>query len=158
MTNQMSASHQVSISHDPLEERTSAGRDQLHGRGYASGDNWPSGGIRTRPTSSMLPAIDASDLRPVLLAGAIGLFAAWLVSGMSQGKTGYRPQARRGFEDRERGQQNRFQQDRPQQTRGPRSGYSAVGPEGPGSRGFHARRHEPLGAQVAPQQEIAAAQ
>jgi hypothetical protein len=90
MSNQsMSASHQVSISHDPLEEHLSAGTDQQH----LARDNWPSGGARTARPSAMLPSIDASDLRPALLAGAIGLFAAWLVSGMKTPRSGHRHRA-----------------------------------------------------------------
>ena len=120
----MSASHQVSISHDPLEEHRSAGTDQLRARR----DNWPSGGRRvTWQPSSGLGSFDVSGLRPALLAGAIGLFAAWLVSGMN-GKTRH---GGRYVADRE--EPRRFGQ-RPQQTRGPRTGYSAAGPEGRSSR------------------------
>jgi hypothetical protein len=88
---------------------------------------------------SLLPDFDASGMRPVLLAGAIGLFAAWLVSGMNarsgsrgrQGRQAYRPEYQPGRGSAER---DGFRQNRPQQTRGPTSGYSSVGPEGQGSR------------------------
>ena len=99
MSNQsMSASHQVSISHDPLEEHQSAGMDQER---FAR-DNWPSGGMRPARGASMLPSIDTSDLRPALLAGAIGLFAAWLVSGMKAPRMSMRQRApgSRGLGDR----------------------------------------------------------
>jgi hypothetical protein len=90
MSNQsMSASHQVSISHDPLEEHLSTGTAQQR---FAR-DDWPSGGMRPARASSILPSIDASDLRPALLAGAIGLFAAWLVSGMKAPRVSMRQRA-----------------------------------------------------------------
>ena len=124
----MAGSHQVSISHDPIEERTSAGRDQLHTRR----DQWPSGGVRpSRQMSDMLPSLDVSDLRPALLAGAIGLFAAYIVSGMSSSRRS-QPSGRRGGgyaggrEDWSR------RQDHGQSSRQPQR-YSA-GPEGQSSR------------------------
>ncbi len=76
----LSASHQVSISHDPLEEQTSAGLDQLSG-GRRAGPTGPHAGVRPRQGSLRLPAISPPDFRQALLAGALGLFAAWLVSG-----------------------------------------------------------------------------
>ena len=96
----IAGSHQVSISHDPLEEHTSAGLDEMHARR----DNWPSGGVPYRGRTSskgsslqdLMPPMDASSLRPALLAGAIGLFAAWVVSGMSQPRESGRLRQRGG--------------------------------------------------------------
>ena len=132
----MAGSHQVSISHDPIEEHTSAGRDQLR----SGRDAWPSGGARPSRYSSsqswgqmsdMLPSVNVSDLRPALLAGAIGLFAAWIVSDMSSGSRRHQSSGRRGGgyvggrEDWSR------RQDYGQPTRQPQR-YSA-GPEGQSS-------------------------
>jgi hypothetical protein len=134
MSNQsMSASHQVSISHDPLEEHLSAGTDQQH---FAR-DTWPSGGARRTPASAMLPSIDASDLRPALLAGAIGLFAAWLVSGMKAPRMGARHRApgSRGPGARYVADREEFfgRQSSPPPARRRAPAFS-TGPEGPSSR------------------------
>jgi hypothetical protein len=73
MTYQSSAqSHLVSISHDPMEEDVNAGLDEVssrHGR-------WHERRGRHHPA---MPSSSAS-LRPLLLAGALGLFAAWVMS------------------------------------------------------------------------------
>ncbi|MDB5640841.1 MAG: hypothetical protein JWN07_158 [Hyphomicrobiales bacterium] len=137
----LSAGHQVSISHDPIEERRGGGG----GRSGFARDNWPSGGRPVNELSSMLPSFSSADLRPALLAGAIGLFAAWVVAGMSASRpnqdrrrttTGGRYVADRDFGGSRQNLagQNRNGQARPQQTRGPRDVYSVGGPEGRSSR------------------------
>jgi hypothetical protein len=132
MSNQsMSASHQVSISHDPLEEHLSAGMDQEH---FAR-DNWPSGGMRPARGASILPSIDASDLRPALLAGAIGLFAAWLVSGMKAPRMRQRAPGSRGLGARYVADRDEFfgGQSARQPARRTTTAFS-TGPEGASSR------------------------
>lgn len=132
MSNQsLSASHQVSISHDPMEEHATAGLDQLR----AARDGWPSGGAprqrgRASRESSILPNLDAADLRPVLLAGALGLFAAWIVSGMSESQSSRRRTSASRFGGRyvaDREEPRRF---RPQ----PRAWDQSAGTEGRSSR------------------------
>ena len=73
--NSDSGAHLVSISHDPMEDGDQApryrGRDDRPTRGlasYSSPADWSS---------------DRHTMRPLLLAGALGLFAAWAVSGMN---------------------------------------------------------------------------
>lgn len=85
-----SSSHLSSISHDPMDEK----RDRSS---YAtrSAFDWTDRMARGRAgkvARSVQAALPDHPLRPILLAGAIGLFAAWVVSGLSN-----QPSSQRNF-------------------------------------------------------------
>lgn len=90
-----SSAHLAAISHDPLEEGGAAGLGQTHAGDWRSGGESWRGGARGdlsrgwENARSYLPSTPADALRPALLAGAIGLFAAWVVSGMGQKRREY---------------------------------------------------------------------
>lgn len=129
MSNQPS-SHLVSISHDPLEEGSTAGLDQdVYRAPRGAGRRFAGGPVSTmsRSLRGGVESLTPGDWRPVLLAGAIGLFAAWAVSGM-----GRRSGERRFSSQRDdwRGASRDWSRGASSGVGGPMPGYDRAGPEG----------------------------
>lgn len=139
MSNQgtTSQSHLAAISHDPMDEHMNAGLDQVQsGRGdwRALGHDNYDRGISDQDNSI--------SMRPLLLAGALGLFAAWIVSGASErnssrGARSWRSDMRSGRESLGRGAGRNWSLESGSNERGTRDALSMrrqSGPEGASSR------------------------
>ncbi len=67
----LSSSHLASISHDPMEDEIAANRRPMRES------------RRQAMAATMQAPSPSSMLRPLLIAGAVGLFAAWVASGLN---------------------------------------------------------------------------